>query len=152
MKVILCFTAAALAVLSVSCRTIDGGEKGFADAPAAERARMLKESESLGNGILKAFQEGDFAALQRCMPGKLGREMTEKDFAASRRNFREKFGDIRDFKMLTALDTPAFGNQIWIVTFLRHGTNGAEIRRQLLFRLVTMEVDGKIEVASCGFL
>ena len=86
------------------------------------------------------------------MPGEFGKEMTEKDFAASLRNFREKFGDIRDFKMLTALDTPAFGNQIWIVTFLRRGTNGAEIRRQLLFRLVTMEVDGKIEVASCGFL
>lgn len=152
MKMTACFAAAILAVLSVSCRTIDGGEKGFLDAPAAERARMLKESEKLGDGILKAFQEGDFAALQRSMPGELGRQMTEKDFAASRRNLREKFGDIRDFEMLTALDTPAFGNQIWIVTFLRRGTNGAEIRRQLLFRLVTMEVDGKTEVASCGFL
>ena len=152
MRTMICFAAAMLAAVSAACRMIDSGEKGFHDAPAAERAHMLKESERLGNGILKAFQEGDFAALRRCMPGELGRQMTEKDFAAASRNFREKFGDIRDFRILTALDTPAFGNLIWVVTFVRRGTNGAEIRRQLLFRLVTMEIDGKTEVASCGFL
>ena len=147
-----CVAAVMLVVISASCRVIDSGEKGFRDAPATERICMLNESERLGNGILKAFQKGDFAALQRNMPGEMGRQITEKDFASSRRKFREKFGDIRDFKMLTVLDTPAFGNLIWMVSFVRRGTNGAEIRRQLLFRLVTMEVDGKTEVASCGFL
>ena len=152
MKTMTLLTAVLLVVMSASCRTIDSGEKGFRDATAAERARLLKESEQLGDGILKAFRDGDLAALQRSMPGELGRRMTEKDLAASRRNFREKFGDIRDFRILTALDTPAFGNLIWVVTVVRQGTNGTEIRRQLLFRLVTMEVDGNVEVASCGFL
>lgn len=144
--------AAALAIALTACRTVDREEHGFRDAAAAEREKMLKDSERLGNGILKAFRDGDLAALKRNMPGELGTRMTENDFQSSLRNFREKFGDIRDFRMLTALDTPAFGNLIWVVTFVRRGTNGVEIRRQLLFRLVTMTVDGKIVVASCGFL
>ena len=146
------FVAVLLAMPLTSCRTVDSGERGFRNASEAARDRLLKESEQLGNGILKAFRTGDFAALRRNLPGELATQLTEKDFAASRRNFDEKFGELREFRLLTALDTPAFGNLIWVVTFVRSGTNGAEIRRQLLFRLVTMPVDGKTQVVSCGFL
>ena len=147
-----CWCAAALLPLLASCRVLESGERGFHDVPAAERDGTLKESEHLGNGILKAFQDGDFAALQRNLPGELSEQMTEKDFSTSRRNFREKFGELRNFRLLTDLATPAFGNLIWVVTFVKPGTNGAELRRQLLFRLVTIKVDGKTEVVSCGFL
>ena len=152
MKTIWCCCAAALVFLLASCRTVNSGDRGFHDVPAEERDGTLKESEHLGNGILKSFQDGDFAALQRNLPGELSEHMTEKDFSTSCRNFREKFGRIQDFRLLTDLATPAFGNLIWVVTFVKPGTDGKEIRRQLLFRLVTIKVDGKTEVVSCGFL
>lgn len=141
-----------LAPLLASCRMVDSGERGFHDVPAEERNDTLKESERLGNGILKAFRDGDFAALRKNLPGELNEQMTEKDFSTSCRNYREKFGEIRDFRLLTDLATPAFGNLIWVVTFVKPGTNGTEIRRQLLFRLVTIKVDGRTNVVSCGFL
>ena len=144
--------AAALIPLLASCRVVDSGERGFRDVPAEERGGTLKESELLGDGILNALRDGDFAAMRRNLPGEFGERMTEKDFSTTRRNFREKFGELRDFRLLTDLATPAFGNLIWVVTFVRSGTNGAEIRRQLLFRLVTMKVDGRTKVVSCGFL
>ena len=152
MRTILSLCAAALLFMSAACRTVDTGERGFRDAPSAERDLVVKDSEALGDGILQAFRDGDFSAFRRCAPGEFGRMTTEKDFAASRRSFREKFGEIRDFRLLTSLDTPAFGNLIWVVTFVRRGANDKEIRRQLLFRLVTMRVDGKTQVVSCGFL
>lgn len=152
MKISAMFLASALVVALTSCRTVESGERGFRDLPAAERDGMLKRSERLGDGILRALQSGDYALLKSSLPGELSEKMTEKDFRTSCRNFREKFGAIKDHRLLTALDTPAFGNLIWVVTFVRRGTNGAEIRRQLLFRLVTMEVDGKVQVVSMGFM
>lgn len=153
MKRATCLFAAAFAVLMLtSCRVVDSGERGFRDASAEEREHLMKDSGQLGDGILKAFEDRDFAALKRNMPGELSTQLTEKDFAASCRSFEEKFGELREFRLLTSLDTPAFGNLIWVVTFVRKGANGAEIRRQLLFRLVTMRVDGKTQVVSCGFL
>ena len=140
------------AVMLTSCRVVDGGERGFRDAPKEERELLFKDSKRLGDGILKAFRDKDFAALKRNMPGELGTQLAEKDFAASCRNCDEKFGKLREFRLLTSLETPAFGNLIWVVTFARHGADGAEIRRQLLFRLVTMRVDGRTQVVSCGFL
>ena len=149
---VLALCAAALLFTTASCRTVDKGERGFRDASSGERDLVMKDSEAFGNGILLAFREGDFPAFRRSSPGEFGKMMTEKDFDASCRNFREKFGEIRDFRTLTSLDTPAFGNLIWVVTFVRRGANGGEIRRQLLFRLVTMRVDGKTQVVSCGFI
>ena len=146
------FAAVLAATMLASCRVVDSGERGFRDAPPEECEHLLKDSEQLGNGILQAFRDKDFAALKRNMPGELSTQLTEKDFSTSCRNCDEKFGSIREFRLLTALDTPAFGNLIWVVTFERKGANGAEIRRQLLFRLVTMRVDGKTQVVSCGFL
>ena len=152
MRTVLSLCAAALLFPAASCRTVDTGERGFRDAQSAERDLVFKDSEALGDGILHAFRDGDFSAFRRSSPGEFGRMTTEKDFDASCRSFREKFGEIRDFRPLTSLDTPAFGNLIWVVTFVRRGANGKEIRRQLLFRLVTMRVDSKTQVVSCGFL
>ena len=152
MRTVFGLCAAAMLLLLTACRTVDSGERGFRDLPSEERDRAAKASEALGDGILQAFRDGDFSAFRRSAPGEMARQMTEADFAASRRRFGEKFGEIRDFRFLTSLDTPAFGNLIWVVTFVRSGTNGKEIRRQLLFRLVTMQTDGKPQVVSCGFL
>ena len=141
-----------LALLLAACRVMPRENEGFRPPPAAEAERLRLGSERLGDGILRAFQQADFAALRRNTPGELSERVTEADFLTSCRNFDAKFGKLAEFRFLTSLDTPAFCNLIWVATFIRKGKNGDDIRRQLLFRVVTMTVDGKIHVASYGFL
>ena len=140
-------------VLSLTaCRVMPQEGDGFRPPPEAETERLRIDSERLGAGILRAFQQADFAALRRNTPGELSERITESDFLTSCRNFGAKFGKLTEFRFLTALDTPAFCNLIWVATFVRKGKNGGDIRRQLLFRVVTMTVDDKIRVVSYGFL
>ena len=141
-----------IALLLTACRVMPHENDGFHSPPAAETERLRHGSEQLGAGILRAVQQADFAALRRNTPGELSERITEADFLTSCRNFEAKFGKLTESRFLTALDTPAFCNLIWVTTFVRKGKNGDEIRRQLLFRVVTLTVDGKIQVASYGFL
>ena len=140
------------ATLVAGCRVVDSGERGFHPPETESGEERFAESRKLGEGILTAFRTRDFKMLRENMPGGMGDQMSEKDFLTSCRNFNEKFGELKEFRFLTALDTPAFDNLIWIVTFVRRGSGNTELSRQLLFRLVTMPVDGKTQVASCGFL
>ena len=43
-------------------------------------------------------------------------------------------------------------NLIWKVGFERDGSDGDEVEQDMLFRLVTGNVDGETCVLSCGFL
>lgn len=148
----LCLVSAAALLWCCGCRVIDSG-KNKAVPPDPESAETRFEaSRKLGEGILTAFRDRDFETLKKNTPGELSESVGEKDFATSCRNFQEKFGALRDFRFLTALETPAFDNLIWIATFVRSGTDSQEIRRQLLFRVVTMPVDGKPQVVSYGFI
>lgn len=144
--------AAAMIASCAGCRVIDAGDSGFKPPPEETSEERFAASRKLGSGILEAFRAKDFKALLANTPGELASAMREADFRTSCRNFQEKFGDLADFEFLTALETPAFDNLIWRVTFVRNGTDGRPIRRQLLFRLVTMPVDGQVQVASYGFL
>ena len=144
--------AVVLPFLVTGCRGVDGGERGFTPAAASEQIRLQHDTEKFGEGILTAFQHGDFPAFIKNTPGELAELVTEKDFRTSCRNFNEKYGKLQDFRFLTALDTPAFCNLIWVVTFVRAGTNGTEIRRQLLFRVVSMPDGDKTKVISYGFM
>ena len=152
MKIKIMIVTAAAALTLAGCRVVDSGERGFTPEAESAQMRLRQETEKLGDGILAAFQQGDFPALIKHTPGELAEQVTEKDFRTSCRNFEKKFGKLVEFRFLTALDTPAFCNLIWIATFVRPGTNGTEIRRQLLFRVVSMPDDGKPKVVSYGFM
>ncbi len=146
-------TVAAMILLLAGCRVIDSGQRAFSPpASADEQDKQRNESIRLGNGILEAFRDRDFSRLRQNTPGDLADQMREQDFLASWRNFSEKFGRLKSFHFLTPLSTPAFNNLIWIVTFIRSGTDGRPIEQQLLFRLVTIQVDEKVQVVSYGFL
>ena len=149
-KILIVSLAAAMAL--AGCRVVESGERGFSPVAESAQMRLQRDTEKLGEGILTAFQHEDFPALIKNTPGELAEQVTEKDFRASCRNFREKFGKLAEFRFLTALDTPAFCNLIWIATFIREGTNGAEIRRQLLFRVVSLPDEGSPKVVSYGFM
>ena len=146
----------AAAVLMVSaafgCRVVNTGRRGFQAETEENGSERFAASMKLGDGILQAFRDRDFGALVRNTPGELATRVSEKDFNTSCRNFREKFGELEDFRFLTALDTPGFDNLLWRVTFVRRDSEKRELRRQLLVRLVTMPVDGKLQVASYGFM
>ena len=112
----------------------------------------LVESVKLGNNILAAFRDEDYAKLRRNIPGPLQTKMTEKDFQTSCANWRDSLGRIKDFDYVLELDTPAVRNLIWRVEFERDAADGDEVEQDMLFRLVTGKVDDETCVLSCGFL
>ena len=112
----------------------------------------LVESVKLGNNILASFRDEDFGRLKKNIPGPLQTKMTEKDFKTSCGNWRDTLGKIRDYDYVLELDTPAVRNLIWRVEFERDTTDGDEVEQDMLFRLVTGNVDGETCVLSCGFL
>ena len=113
---------------------------------------MLAESVNLGNNILASFRDEDFAKLKKNIPGPLQTKMTEKDFKTSCGNWRDTLGKIKDYDYVLELDTPAVRNLIWRVEFERDTTDGDEVEQDMLFRLVTGNVDDETCVLSCGFL
>lgn len=134
------------------CRAIDreAPEKPAEAAAAAipADAREIK----VGDTLLKAIQENNYKLFASVLRGELAGEMTEKDFDTSRETITKQFGELKEFKFLTALKTPTVKNLIWQVTFERVGTQEQEIEQDLLFRLVTGTVDNQVEVLSFGFL
>ena len=118
------------------------------DADEADLARSVE----LGNNILAAFRDEDYAKLKKNIPGPLQTKMTEKDFKTSCGNWRDTLGKIKDFDYVLELDTPAVRNLIWKVGFERDTTDGDEVEQDMLFRLVTGNVDDETCVLSCGFL
>ncbi len=112
----------------------------------------LVESVKLGNNILASFRDEDFGRLKKNIPGPLRTKMTEKDFRTSCANWRDSLGRIKDFDYVLELDTPAVRNLIWRVEFEREAANGKKVEQDMLFRLVTGNVDDETCVLSCGFL
>ena len=112
----------------------------------------LAHSVELGNNILAAFRDEDFAHLRENIPGPLQTKMTEKDFRTSCKNWRDTLGRIKDYDYVLELETPAVRNLIWKVGFERDNTDGNEVEQDMLFRLVTGNVDDETCVLSCGFL
>ena len=126
-------------------------EKDDFEMDAPEDADLARSVE-LGNNILASFRDEDFAKLRENIPGPLQSKMTEKDFRTSCGNWRDTLGKIKDYDYVLELDTPAVRNLIWKVGFERDADDGDEIEQDMLFRLVTGNVDGETCVLSCGFL
>jgi len=132
----------------VACVVVEKDEFDVVDPDDAELARSVE----LGNNILAAFRDEDYTKLKRNLPGPLSSKMTEKDFKTSCGNWRDTLGKIKDYDYVLELDTPAVRNLIWKVGFERDADDGDEIEQDMLFRLVTGNVDGETCVLSCGFL
>ena len=126
-------------------------EENKYDVQGADEVDLARSVE-LGNNILAAFRDEDFAKLRKNIPGPLQTKMTEKDFRTSCANWRDSLGRIKDFDYVLELETPAVRNLIWKVGFERNDANGNEVEQDMLFRLVTGKVDDETCVLSCGFL
>ena len=132
----------------VACVVVEENKYDVQGADEVDLARSVE----LGNNILASFRDEDFAKLRKNIPGPLQTKMTEKDFKTSCGNWRDTLGKIRDYDYVFELDTPAVRNLIWRVEFERDTTDGNEVEQDMLFRLVTGNVDGETCVLSCGFL
>ena len=142
------FTAFLLTAVCAGCRITDGAGGYTPPAEVADRAATQK----FGDGILDALREKNYRKLVDNLPGDLAEHMTEAGFLASCGKLDDKFGKLQSSRFLTALETPAFENLIWVADFSKTGANGKPVRRQLLFRVVTMRTDGKTQVVSFGFI
>lgn len=131
-----------------ACVVVEKDEFNVIDPDDAELVRSVE----LGNNILASFRDEDFAKLRKNIPGPLQTKMTEKDFKTSCGNWRDTLGTIKDYDYVLELDTPAVRNLIWRVKFERDTTDGDEVEQDMLFRLVTGNVDDEMCVLSCGFL
>ena len=131
-----------------ACVVVEKDEFNLVDPDDAELARSVE----LGNNILASFRDEDFAKLRKNIPGPLQTKMTEKDFKTSCTNWRDTLGRIKDYDYVLELDTPAVRNLIWRVEFERDTTDGDKVEQDMLFRLVTGNVDDETCVLSCGFL
>ena len=149
MKQILCAVSGLFCLLSLAaCVVVEKDEFDAVDPDDAELARSVE----LGNNILASFRDEDFAKLRKNIPGPLQTKMTEKDFRTSCGNWRDTLGKIKDYDYVLELDTPAVRNLIWRVKFERAAADGDEVEQDMLFRLVTGDVDDETCVLSCGFL
>ena len=137
-----------VAAFCAGCRVTSVAGGYTPPAEGSDRAAALK----FGDGILEALRERDYPKLVENIPGDLAEHVTETGFLASCGKLEDKFGKLQHARFLTSLDTPAFDNLIWIADFSKTGANGKPVRRQLLFRVVTMQKDGKPEVVSFGFI
>ena len=136
------------AVFGAGCRVTSGA--GGYTPPAG--GSDLAAARKFGDGILEALRKRDYPKLVANIPGDLAEHVSEAGFSASCGKLEDKFGKLQDSRFLTSLDTPAFDNLIWVADFSKVGANGKPVRRQLLFRVVTMQTDGKPQVVSFGFL
>ena len=138
MKQIICSVLGLVCLLSlVACVVVEKDEFYAVDPDDAELTRSVE----LGDNILAAFRDEDYAKLKRNIPGPLQTKMTEKDFRTSCDNWRDTLGKIKDYDYVLELDTPAVRNLIWRVGFERDNAEGDEVEQDMLFRLVTGKVD-----------
>ena len=147
-RILIAASCLVFAFALVACVVVEKDEFNVVDPDDAELARSVE----LGNNILASFRDGDFAKLRRNIPGPLQTKMTEKDFKTSCDNWRDTLGKIKGYDYVLELDTPAVRNLIWKVGFERDTTDGDEVEQDMLFRLVTGNVDDETCVLSCGFL
>ena len=147
-RILIAASCLVFAFALVACVVVEKEEFEAPDPDDAELARSVE----LGNNILASFRDEDFAKLRKNVPGPLQTKMTEKDFRTSCGNWRDTLGRIKDYDYVLELDTPAVRNLIWRVEFERDTADGDEVEQDMLFRLVTGNVDDETCVLSCGFL
>ena len=146
-------SAVSLAILFslASCAT---QEAGHHDGSAAQQENA-QNSESpelrLGNDILGSIRDGDYAGFARTLAGKTGFDISRQDFDSSCAGVEEKYGRPVSWSHLTSLDDPIAVQNIWKVRFVKPRAEGSPVERDMLFRLVCAQIDGKNSVLAFGF-
>lgn len=131
----------------MGCSTIKSSEQ----VKSVKSEQQLSEAVLKGSQLLATLQDKDYEAFCKLSSPAMKQEVTESLFNLAHQEMLEEFGEIKDFAFLTNLITPEVDNMVWVVTFTSTGSEGQEITKQLLFRVVAAELDGKCEIFSFGF-
>lgn len=149
------FTLAIVCVMSVlsgvSCTSM---KSAMADNDSTMNSENVESiSIKIGNKMLDAIRTENYDAFSAAYDSR-DTKFTPEEFKTSCEKYRNQFGEIKSFRYMTQLQTPLVQNNIWVVTFEREAGQGKEketITQQLLFRLVTGEIDGMTRVLGLGF-
>ncbi len=106
----------------------------------------------LGRKLLEAFIADDAAAFRACLTPEAQDKFTENGFRTHRREVTDSVGEPESFQYLTRLELPVFAPHIWKVRCRRTNRRGEEFHSEILFRIITGEVDGRPVIISYQFI
>lgn len=134
-------------ILAAGCRCAE---------PDAKSPSPRLASEKLGETLLAAFRDRDYAAFDAAAPESCRERVSKREFDASTEKLSKEFGDITGWRLLGEAETPGFRQLLWLVAFERPARGKAAgsgtVRRELLFRLLTGETGDGVKIAGFGFL
>ncbi len=105
----------------------------------------------LGEALLQSIQAEDYARFSRTLAGKTDFDISRKDFDSSCGGVGEKYGKLKTWTHLTTLDDPIAGQNVWKVRFIKEGSEGKPVERDMLFRLACATIGEKTSVLAFGF-
>lgn len=105
----------------------------------------------LGEALLQSIQAEDYARFSRTLAGKTDFDISRKDFDSSCGGVGEKYGKLKSWTHLTTLDDPIAGQDVWKVRFVKEGSEGKPVERDMLFRLACAKIGEKTSVLAFGF-
>lgn len=131
---------------------------GCRSADRSAAAGSERASHELGERLLAAFRDRDYAAFVLLVPESCRAATPETAFREATGKLTEQFGEITGWRFLGEAETPGFRQLLWLVGFerpRRHPSSekpNETVRRELLFRLLTGESADGTKIAGFGFL
>ena len=106
----------------------------------------------LGRDMLIAFLRGDARGFVSHLSPEVQKQFNAAKFKETRDNIVKNLGEPVSFRFLTTLEMTAIKPNVWAVRFKRvNPVSKKEFYQEVLFSIVTAEVDGKAHVLSFNF-
>ena len=106
----------------------------------------------LGREMLIAFLRGDARGFVSRLSPEVQKQFNAEKFNTTRANIVKNLGEPVSFRFLTTLEMTALKPNVWAVRFKRVNPVSKKVfYQEVLFSIVTAEVDGKAHVISFNF-
>ena len=134
------------AALFAGCTTIS-------ELPPEELKKQGETPEyTLAREMLIAFLRGDARGFVSHLSPEVQKQFNAAKFTEARNNIVKNLGEPVSFRFLTTLEMTALKPNVWAVRFKRvNPVSKKEFHQEVLFSIVTAEVDGKAHVISFNF-
>ena len=141
--------AAALALAGATF----GGCTTISELPPEEVKKQGDTPEyTLAREMLIAFLRGDARGFVSHLTPEVQKQFNAAKFKETRSNIVKNLGEPVSFRFLTTLEMTALKPNVWAVRFKRvNPVSKKEFHQEVLFSIVTAEVDGKAHVISFNF-
>lgn len=137
--------------LLASCAAQEAGKNDGAAARQEASPDPASPEVRLGGDLLRSIRDGDYGNFSRTLAGKTGFDVSREDFESSCAGVAEKYGSPVSWSHLTELEDPVAGQHVWKVHFVKKGSEGKSVERDMLFRLACAKIGGKTSVLAFGF-